>query len=124
MAYRYLADAVVLAHFGFVLFVTLGGLLIFRWPRVIWLHLPALAWGVWVELMHWICPLTYLEDALRRAAGTSAYHGDFIGQYIVPILYPAGLTPAVQSSLGIAALLLNLCISGVGWLRRRRMPRY
>ncbi|HEU4588785.1 MAG TPA: DUF2784 domain-containing protein [Gemmatimonadales bacterium] len=119
MSYRLLADAVVLAHFGFVLFVVLGGLLVLRWPRVAWLHLPAAAWGAWVEFTGRVCPLTPLEHRFRLAAGEEAYAGDFVGHYILPVLYPAGLTRAAQLVLGVIVVGLNL---GIYWLvlRRRR----
>ena len=86
------ADAVVVLHVCFVLFVLLGGLLALRWPRLTWVHVPAALWGVVIELGGWICPLTPLENALRQRGGSAGYHGDFVEHYILPVLYPAGLT--------------------------------
>lgn len=107
MFYLYLADAVVIVHFAFVIFVVAGGLLMLRWPQLVWLHLPALAWGAWVEFAHWICPLTYLEDWLRGLSGSGVYRGDFVEHYLLPILYPARLTAGVQVLLGVLVLAIN-----------------
>ncbi len=117
MVYRLLADLVVLVHFGFVLFVILGGILVLRWKRVVWVHLPAAAWGAIVEFMGWICPLTPLEIWLRVMAGQSGYQTGFIAHYLLPVLYPADLTRGTQIWLGILVLSLNLAI--YGWLVRR-----
>jgi Protein of Unknown function (DUF2784) len=108
--YRILAGAVVGVHLAFVLFVALGGLLVWRWPRLRWAHLPAVAWGVWIELSDSICPLTPLENDLRRAAGVAGYRGGFIEHYLLPVLYPEGLTRAVQLTLAGGVLLLNVVI--------------
>ena len=119
MIYRGLAEAVVLVHFAFVLFVVLGGLLVLRWPRLAWAHLPAAIWGGMIELTGVICPLTPLEKWLREAGGLAAYEGGFIAHYILPVLYPAGLTRGTQVALGVAVTLLN---AAVYWavVRRRR----
>ena len=82
MAFRLLADATVVAHLAFVLFVVAGGLLVLRWPRVAWAHVPAVAWGAWVEFAGWICPLTPLENWLRARGGQTAYTASFIDQYV------------------------------------------
>jgi hypothetical protein len=113
------ADLIVVLHFAFVAFVVAGGLLALRWPRIAWLHLPAAAWGAAVELFGWICPLTPLEDALRAAAGAERYAGDFIGRYLLQLLYPDGLTRGHQLALGIAVLAINAAIYA-RLLRRRR----
>jgi len=117
---RFLADAVVLLHLGFVLFAIGGGLLLTRWPRIAWLHLPALAWGVLLEFNGWICPLTPLENALRLRAGQAGYAGGFVEHYLLPLLYPAGLTVSLQWGLGTALLLFNALVYGAWWWRRRR----
>ena len=114
------ADAIVALHFAFVLFVVLGGLLVLRWPRVAWLHIPTVIWGALVEFTGWICPLTPLENRLRRAAGETGYQGDFIAHYILPVLYPNGLTRNDQLMLGGAALALNVMIYGFVLVRHRR----
>ncbi|MCY2967122.1 MAG: DUF2784 domain-containing protein, partial [Planctomycetota bacterium] len=105
--YQLCADAVLVLHFGFVLFVIFGGLLVLRYRRVIWLHLPAAAWGAFVEFGSIICPLTYVEDRLRELAGQEAQAGDFISRTILPVMYPAGLTREAQLVLGILVVSLN-----------------
>ena len=119
------ADLLVLVHLAFILFVALGGLLVLRWPRLAWLHLPAALWGALVELDGSIvCPLTPWENALRLAAGESGYGGGFIEHYIVPLIYPPGLTRAMQLWLGAAVLVVNGLAYGVLVARsRRRAPR-
>jgi hypothetical protein len=114
------ADAVVLLHLAFILFVALGGLLALRWPRVAWAHLPAVIWGTLIELTGWICPLTPLENRLRAAAGDPTYTGGFIDRYIIPIVYPAGLTRGMQLVLAAAVIVVNLFIYGTLVVRRRR----
>jgi hypothetical protein len=116
------ADGVVVVHLMFILFVVLGGLLVLRWPGLIWLHVPAALWGVLVELMHWPCPLTPLEQSLRLAAGQAGYSGGFVEYYVLPIIYPAGLTPQIQVGLGLFVLLLNTLIYGVLFWQRWRRP--
>jgi len=107
MWYRIGADLVLLLHLAFVLFVMTGGLLLLKWPRLAWLHLPAAVWGAMVEYTGWICPLTPIENTLRTMAGESAYRSDFIGHYLLPLLYPAGLTGNVQVLLGTVVVLVN-----------------
>jgi hypothetical protein len=119
MLFRSLADLVVVAHLAFVAFAVLGGLAALKWPRVAWIHLPAVAWAALIEFAGWVCPLTPLENALRRAGGQAGYAGGFVERYLVPVLYPADLTRAVQIGLGTAVLLLNTLVY---WqvARRRR----
>ncbi len=117
---RFLADAVVLVHLAFILFVAAGGLLVLRWPRLAWVHVPAVVWGALIEFAGWICPLTPLENRLRAAAGDAAYAGGFIDRYIMPIVYPDGLTRGMQLALGIAVIAVNLLIYGRLVIRRKR----
>jgi hypothetical protein len=119
MPYRLLADLLVLFHAGFVLFVVLGGLAVLRWPRVAWVHLPVAAWGAWVEFSSTVCPLTPLENHLRNLGGEAGYSGGFISHYILPVLYPAGLSPRVEIVLGVFVVLLNLSVYAVLWRKRR-----
>ncbi|MFI8383587.1 DUF2784 domain-containing protein [Pseudomonas sp. NPDC079086] len=116
------ADGVVVVHLLFILFAVLGGILVWRWRGLAWLHLPAAFWGVLVELMHWPCPLTPLEHSLRLAAGQAGYNGGFVEHYLLPIIYPAGLTPQIQIGLGVFVLLLNGLIYGVLLWQRWRRP--
>jgi len=120
MLERLTADAVVLIHFGFVLFVVLGGGLVLHWPRLAWLHLPAVAWGALVEFTGWICPLTPLEQSLRAAAGEASYTGGFVDHYLIPLLYPEGLTRSIQLALGAVVLLVNGTVYGLLLYRRAK----
>lgn len=115
------ADLVLLIHLAFVLFVVFGSLLVLRWPRLVWLHLPAAVWGVVVELTGWVCPLTPLEQQLRVAAGEGTYSGGFIGHYVWPLLYPAGLTREMQLLIAASVLLINGVAYGWLLIRHRRI---
>ncbi|HEV8631544.1 MAG TPA: DUF2784 domain-containing protein [Thermoanaerobaculia bacterium] len=117
MPYTLFAEAVVAFHFAFVLFVVLGGLLVWRWPRLAWLHLPCAVWGVLVEATGLICPLTPLEAWLRQRAGLALYEGGFIAHYLLRLLYPSGLTRGIQLVLGALVLALNGAIYA-GLIRR------
>jgi hypothetical protein len=116
------ADLLVALHFAFVLFVLLGALLVVRWPKLVYLHLPAAIWGIWIEFSGRICPLTPLENALRRRAGESGYSGGFIEHYVLPVLYPSGLTRGLQLALGLVVIAINVGIYGYLLLRRRGAP--
>jgi drug/metabolite transporter superfamily protein YnfA len=119
MVYRALADAVVILHALFVVFVVLGGFLAWRWPRVTWAHLPAAVWGIAIEFGGWICPLTPLENALRARAGLAGYTGGFVAHHVTAWLYPVGLTAPRQVLLGALALLVNVAAYSIV-LRRSR----
>ena len=110
MLYRLSADLVVVLHMCFVLFVLFGGLLLLKWPRLMWLHVPAVTWGAFVEFSGWICPLTPLENWLRTQAGQAGYTGDFIARYLSIILYPEALTREIQVFLGSLVVAINLAI--------------
>ena len=120
---RLAADLVVLVHTAFILFVLGGGLLVLRRPRLAWLHLPAVAWAVGIELTGGVCPLTPLENLLRRAAGEAGYAGGFVEHYVVPLIYPAGLTHETQLVLGLVVLLVNLLVYAFVARRRHRSRR-
>ena len=119
MPYGLLADLLILLHAAFILFAVAGGLLCLRWPRAMLAHLPALLWSAIVEMAGWICLLTPWENALRHRAGESGYAGDFIGHYLLPLIYPSDLTRSLQIALGLGDLALNLLIYGYVWQRRR-----
>lgn len=116
-----LADAVVLLHAGFVLFVLAGGLLVLRWPRLAWLHLPTAVWGAWVEFAGLICPLTPLENWLRQIGGGSTYSASFVEQYLMPILYPASLSREMQWLFGSLVIAANALV--YAWVAVRRARR-
>jgi hypothetical protein len=121
MIYQWLADLTVVVHLAFVGFVVAGGLLVARWGRVAWIHLPSVLWGIGVEWAGGVCPLTPLEVWLRRRAGRAGYEGGFIEHYLLPVLYPAELTRGVQWTLGALLLGLNLVVYGM--LLRRASSR-
>jgi hypothetical protein len=121
MPYRALADGVLVAHAAFVVFVVLGGLLVLRWPRVAWLHVPAALWGAAIEFTGLVCPLTPLENRWRQLAGEQGYPGGFIEHYILSALYPGGLTREIQLTLGLLVVVLNLVI--YAWVLRRTRAR-
>lgn len=123
MLYRLLADAVVILHLLFVLYVVAGGLLALRWPRSLWLHVPAVTWGVLLEFNGWPCPLTPLEQGLRRAGGEAGYAGGFVDHYLLPVLYPAGLDRDMALWLGVLVLVINALVYGLllrVYLKRRK----
>jgi hypothetical protein len=105
-----LADLIVVLHSLFVLFVVLGGFLVLRWPRLMYLHLPAAAWGAGIEFTGGICPLTPLENSLRERAGLAGYQGGFVEHYLLPTLYPSGLTRNLQLILGAIVLAINVVL--------------
>ena len=107
MGYRFLADAVLLLHLAFILFVVFGALLVARWPRLLPLHLAAAAWGIGIEVLGAICPLTYVENHMRLLAGGSGYSGGFIGHYLLPLIYPRPMSRGLQFGLAAAVLLVN-----------------
>ncbi|CAN5851497.1 DUF2784 domain-containing protein [soil metagenome] len=121
MVYRVLADVVVGIHVLFVVFVVAGGLLALRWPWVAAAHIPAAVWGALIEFRGWVCPLTPLEKSLRESAGQAGYEGGFIEHYLLPVLYPAGLTRGVQLVLGSLVIVVNLVV--YAFLLRRRGTR-
>ena len=123
MLYSLLADLVVALHLAFVGFVVLGGLAVWRWPRLAWVHLPAVVWGVGIELSGAVCPLTPWENWLRHRTGDTGYQGDFIEQYLLPLLYPVGLTRTGQVVLGCIVIVVNAVAYGWVWSRLRRMRR-
>jgi len=98
---------VLLVHLAFIVFVLIGGLLLLRWPRLVWLHLPAVVWAIFIELTGWICPLTPLENYFLRLAGADLYQADFIGRYLLPLIYPASLTSTIQFMFAAVVIVLN-----------------
>ncbi len=120
MSARLAADAVLLLHAAFIVFALLGGLLALAWRHAPWLHLPAVAWAVWIEISGGLCPLTLWEDRLRRAAGQAGYDGSFVERWLLPVIYPGGLTPTVQWLLAAGVLLVNAVVYTLVWRRWRQ----
>ncbi|MFC0252197.1 DUF2784 domain-containing protein [Massilia consociata] len=124
MEYRLLADAVLLLHAAFILFVMFGALLVARRPRLTPVHLAAVAWGIGIELFGAVCPLTYAENSLRLLAGEGGYNGGFVEHYLLPMIYPGELTRGIQYVLAAAVLLVNLGLYGWMWRRRTVRPAH
>ena len=123
MVYRVLADLILVTHFAFALFTVLGGVLVLRRRRLLWVHLASLLWGVVIQWANWTCPLTPLESRLRQAGGETGYRGGFIEYYVSMILYPESLTVELRYLLGAALIAVNLVVYGYAFLRRRRAAR-
>lgn len=120
MLYRWLADGVVLVHLGFVAFIVGGGLLALRWRRAMWFHVPLAIWGTVLEFGGLICPLTPLENWLRVRGGEAGYTGGFVEHYLIPVLYPVGLTRNTQLVLGSLVLVVNVTVYWLVWRSYRR----
>jgi hypothetical protein len=118
MVFRALADLVVALHLGFIAFVVLGGFLALRWPRLVWLHVPAALWGAALEFAGWPCPLTPLERWLREAGGAVGYPESFVEHYLVPVVYPVALDRPLQILLGLGVVLVNAVAYALIWRRR------
>lgn len=110
MPYSVLADLTALLHGLFVAFVVFGGLLAWRWRRVMWWHLPCAAWGAILSLFGWPCPLTPVEKFFRELAGQGGYEGGFVAHYLIPLIYPAGMTRGIQIGLGVFVIAVNAAV--------------
>lgn len=123
MVYKIAADMVLVLHLVFVLFAVLGSLLVLWRRYLLWLHLPAMIWAAWIEFRGGLCPLTPLENWLRRQGGIASYQGSFIEHYVEPLLYPLGLTRTTQMVLGAAVLIINCGLYGLLLFRIWRATR-
>jgi len=121
MGYLIAADLLVVLHLAFVGFVVLGGLLVLKWRRVLYLHIPAAVWGALIEFQGWICPLTPLEQHLRQMGDQKGYSGGFVEHYLLSILYPEGLTADLQIILGVFVVAINIAL--YGWLIARKLRK-
>ena len=110
MVYRALATTVALVHLAFILFVIFGGVLVLRWPRVAWLHVPAAIWGALIEFAGWYCPLTNLENYFLRKAGRAGYTEGFVAHYLFAVIYPSGLTRGFEIAIGVFVVAVNAFI--------------
>jgi hypothetical protein len=120
VAFRLAADLVLVIHLAFIIFVVAGAVLVARFPRMAWLHLPAAIWGAWIEITGGICPLTTLENAWRTRAGQAGYSESFVEHYLVPLIYPAGLTRTAQFVLAAVVIVINVGIYSYLLIRRRK----
>lgn len=118
MGYQVLAVATIVVHYGFLGYVVLGGFLAWRWPRTIWVHFAAVAWGIVIIALRVNCPLTYLQDWARQQVGQPKLSGGFIGQYVEGVIYPARYTAVVQALAAVAVL-----VSWIGFTATRRPLR-
>lgn len=118
----FLADLVLIVHTLFVVFVIFGGLIVLKWHKVMWLHIPCALWGALIEFFGWICPLTYLENYFLEIGNGNSYDGGFIQHYLLPIIYPPGLTTGIQILLGATVIVINLIIYCIIW--RYRYDKY
>lgn len=110
MQYRILADATAIFHFLFVLFVALGGLLVLRWRRLAWVHLPCAIWGAVIEIFNWTCPLTTYENMFRVRGGMQGYGDDFIAYHIFRLIYPEALTRGMQFAIAAFVFAINTAV--------------
>lgn len=122
MGWRFGADAVLVVHLAFVLFVVAGGLLAWRWHRLARWHVPAALYGAVISAVGFTCPLTPLEKSLRRRAGTAGYDGGFVEHYVVPVLYPGEFTPTVKLALTLLVVVVNVALYSWWWQRRTHHP--
>jgi hypothetical protein len=122
MLYRLLADGVMLLHFAYIVFVMGGAFLVLHRRWWMWLHLPAVAWGAWIEFFSRTCPLTPLENSLRARAGQAGYSGGFIDHYITRAVYPEGLSPRGQIVIGALMVVANAALYWLVWRRTRAGP--
>lgn len=122
MLYRVLADGVMLLHFAYIVFVMGGAFLVLHRRWWMWLHLPAVAWGAWIEFFSKTCPLTPLENSLRARAGQAGYAGGFIDHYLTRAVYPEGLSPRGQIVIGALMVVANAALYWLVWRRTRAGP--
>jgi hypothetical protein len=118
MIYVLLSDGVVLVHFAFIAFVIFGGWLAARWRWVVWLHVPGVLWAIVVEAFNWGCPLTPLENTLRKWGGETGYEGDFVAHYVLPVLYAGVGSRGIQVAAAVIVVVVNM--TAYAWMFARR----
>ena len=111
--YELAADLTLIVHFAFIIFVVFGALLFFVSTKIIYVHVPALIWGIYIELTHSVCPLTYLENWFLQKANLTTYSEGFIQNYLVPIVYPKNLTEDLQTYSATALIVANMIMYGL-----------
>ncbi len=120
MLYQLVADLIVLIHFAFIVFVLAGGLLVFKWHWILWLHIPAAIWGALIVMVGWICPLTPIENMLRQGGAGVAYPSGFIDRYFAPLIYPADFTDEMAIAMGVVVIVINVLVYSIFLVRRKR----
>ena len=110
MYYGLGANLTLVVHFTFIVFVIFGALLVFASKKIAFIHIPSVIYGACIELFHFVCPLTYLENWFLRKAGMKSYSSSFIEHYLIPIVYPDNLTAELQFYLGFLLILTNIVI--------------
>ena len=110
MFYQLAATVLALLHFAFIVFVVAGGVLVLRWPWLMWIHLPAAIWGALIEFFGWYCPLTTWENTCLRRAGRAGYDNGFLEHYLFAVIYPEGLTRGMQIAIGLFVLVVNVAV--------------
>jgi hypothetical protein len=119
MVFDVLAGVVMVVHLAFILFVAVGALLAWRWPRLVWLHVPAVAWGFGIIVIGYECPLTPLEKWLRRRAGDDGYQGGFVDRYVEDVIYPEEFTPLLRALAAVTIVAGYVRLFRSFGLRRR-----
>jgi hypothetical protein len=119
--YRVLAEVVLIVHFAFVAFVAVGALLAWRWPSVVWLHVPTLVWSVAIITIGFTCPLTPLEKSLRRRAGVESFEGGWIDHYLEDVVYPERSTNVLRALVAVV-IVVGYVGAFVRWRRRTTRP--
>jgi len=114
-----LAEAVVAVHLLFILWV-IGGVLVVRLhPKLQWVHIASLAYGIFIEVVPWPpCPLTVLEQMLVDRAGFAAYHGSFLLHYLNEVVYPS-VPPDLLVALAVLFCAGNLVYYIFAWQKRK-----
>ena len=120
MLYKIAADLVILFHFAFIVFVLVGGLLVFKWRWIIWLHIPAAIWGSMIIIIGWICPLTPIENWLRQAGAQEQYSSSFLEQYLIPVIYPLGLNHERFIAMGLVVIVINVFVYTILFINQKK----
>ena len=119
MLYQLAADFIVLLHFVFIVFAVAGGVLVFKWRRLGYLHVPAAIWAALIIMAGWICPLTPIENMFRQAGGGEVYSVSFIERYLMPVIYPSGLSREIFIAMGVVIIVINVVVYTILFIKRK-----
>ena len=120
MLYQIVADFIVLLHFSFIVFVIVGGFLVFKWHWLIWVHIPSVIWAFLITIVGWICPLTPIENMLRQAGGGEVYSSSFIQFYLMPLIYPSAWNRGIFIAMGMSVIVINVIVYTLLFVRRNK----